>query len=493
LQHQRRITRLIVLALLAACVMTGQIVRAQDSARSATYSVELASGLTLQGKLADATFQISTALGRFEVPAEQLQVLAPREPSRITCTLVTRRGDVLVGKLAADSLRLITADGSQADLKLAQIGRLNAPPSTQPTTTPAAPSAAVIHSLEGDELAVTAPDALDFHTRIAVLHLKADQVDEIVFNAPSQAAHQIRLSDGSSLSGFVAGESLEVQPKNFTASRMKVRIAALRQLDFPAAADGGPDGPRLDLASGDVLRGGLRGEFVLQTELGAMPVAADKIDRIALLSDYPAALAVTLLDGRTIKAPAETRQITCELRCGIRVDVPIEMVAGYTRSAPGFLILGATPDRSRGLLALPGGDGAFTIAEQDAVRCWREPNGNYLYFAMSEKHRPWRGGSAVVEVEYFDSSAAGEFKLEYDSTDASQAFNGAYKTNPAKARRGGSGRWKVASFEIPDARFAGSQNMHADFRLQFSGDEPLMIRTIRLERAAPKPEGVNGQ
>jgi hypothetical protein len=484
----------IVIALLAVCAISGNTVAAPEG--GASHSVELASGLTLKGRINEATLRVSTVLGQFEVPADQLQTLVPREPSRVTYTLVTRRGDVLVGKLAGESLRFTALDGSQAELKLNRINRLSGADSAAPTTAPASTSAVIV-TLEGDQLAVEPPQEIEFRTRTAPLRLGAEQIYEIVFSGSSQAAHQIRLTDGSSLSGFVVGEWLSVQPRNLDAGKLKVRIATLRQLDFASSADSGADGPRLELVGGDVLRGGLRGELVLQTELGALPIAADKIERIAPVTQYPGELAVTLADGRTIKAPAATAGMTCQLTCGVSVQVPVEMIAGYARSAPGFLLLAATPDRSRGLAApLPsggGGDGAYTIAEQYATRCWRQPPNNYLYFQLDEKRRPWRGGDAVVEAEYFDSAAPGEFKLEYDSTETSQPFNGAYKTNPNMVKRSGSGRWKVARFEISDARFTGSQNMHADFRLHFAGEEPLMIRAVRLHRAAAKSERGNTQ
>ena len=108
----------------------------------AMHTVELSSGLTVRGKLADATLRVSTVLGQFDVPADQLQTFVPREPSRVTHTLVTRRGDVLVGKLAVESLRFTAVDGSQVQLKLNRINRLSGSDSAGPTTTPAAPSAA---------------------------------------------------------------------------------------------------------------------------------------------------------------------------------------------------------------------------------------------------------------------------------------------------------------------------------------------------------------
>jgi hypothetical protein len=74
-------------------------------------------------------------------------------------------------------------------------------------------------------------------------------------------------------------------------------------VDFTPAAARGADGPKLDLVGGDVLRGAMQGELVLQTELGRLPAVAGDIERITPLAEYPPDLTVTLTDGRTIKGP----------------------------------------------------------------------------------------------------------------------------------------------------------------------------------------------
>jgi hypothetical protein len=270
-----------------------------------------------------------------------------------------------------------------------------------------------------------------------------------------------------------------------TASTLKVPVGVLRQFELTSSAagdGGGAAGPRLDLLGGDVLRGALQGTLTLQTELGPSPIAAGDVERITPVPEYSGELAISLRGGRTITGPAAETFVVCQLGCGASVSVPVGMIAAYVRSAPGSLRLSATPAHSRGLTALQGGgDSTFTIDQQDATRCWRLPDGHYLYFAVDQKLRPWPGGASELQVEYFDAGP-GEMKVEYDSTDAAQPFNGAYKGHPDVVRLANSGHWQEGQFRIADARFSGAQNLHADFRIHYSGDGPLMIRAVRVLR-----------
>ena len=73
------------------------------------------------------------------------------------------------------------------------------------------------------------------------------------------------------------------------------------------------------------------------------------------------------------------------------------------------------------------------------------------------------------------------FGLEYDSSDTAATLSGAYKAHPQAIRGQGSGVWRAAAFRVTDARFAGSQNGRADFRLFFTGG-PLKVRAVSVRR-----------
>jgi hypothetical protein len=71
--------------------------------------------------------------------------------------------------------------------------------------------------------------------------------------------------------------------------------------------------------------------------------------------------------------------------------------------------------------------------------------------------------------------------LQYDSTDTAATLGGAYKSHATVVNCGNSGNWRSVTFPVSDARFAGSQNGGADFRVHSSGDN-LLIRRVRVTR-----------
>ncbi|MGB7158502.1 MAG: hypothetical protein WBD40_10585, partial [Tepidisphaeraceae bacterium] len=329
---------------LATCILliTAAVARATDGE---AHLVELASGLTFHGTLTERSLRVDGRLGRFDVAADELQSLVCRQPQRVRQALVMRDGDVLVGKLAAESLHFTTADGKTVEVKLSQINRLSRRVSAAPTNpapTNPAPASAVVYSTDGDQVAVAAPDVVGFHTRWGALTFRFDQVQEIVFDAQGQAAHRILLTDGSSLSGLVigdpvagdpvTGDSLIVRTKGLAARELKVPIGVLARFDVSPTACVGAAGPKLDLVGGDVLRGALQGALTMQTELGPLRIAAGDIRRITPVPGSPLESAVAMTDGRTITGtPAETSAV-CRLACGASVTVPVEMIAGYVKS-----------------------------------------------------------------------------------------------------------------------------------------------------------------
>jgi hypothetical protein len=105
----------------------------------------------------------------------------------------------------------------------------------------------------------------------------------------------------------------------------------------------------------------------------------------------------------------------------------------------------------------------------------------YLYLdADDEFARTARGGAARIELEYLDRGQ-GAIVLEYDSSDASAPYAGAYKAHPLAPPRTNSGQWRTAAFELRDPRFAGSQNGQADFRFYNGGDD-LLVKAVKVKR-----------
>ncbi|MBK8050852.1 MAG: hypothetical protein IPK16_29370 [Anaerolineales bacterium] len=107
----------------------------------------------------------------------------------------------------------------------------------------------------------------------------------------------------------------------------------------------------------------------------------------------------------------------------------------------------------------------------------------YLYFWVQEAYQHAAPGTVAITVEYLDGES-GEFALEYDSTDPNQPFDGAYKST-ARIALTGSGGWRAATFELPDAYFGDRQNGGADFRIALPGIDLAVNHVMVAKASAP--------
>ena len=85
-----------------------------------------------------------------------------------------------------------------------------------------------------------------------------------------------------------------------------------------------------------------------------------------------------------------------------------------------------------------------------------------------------------LEVEYYDGGA-GTFTVEFDGSDLSAPFAGAYTRASRTVSLTGSGSWRTAVFPLAGARFLNSQNAGADFRMVVEA-EPFYVQRVRVRR-----------
>ncbi len=147
----------------------------------------------------------------------------------------------------------------------------------------------------------------------------------------------------------------------------------------------------------------------------------------------------------------------------------------------------ARPGEPHGLDAVYVEDGPFTVQRIGGRDAWLLPAGaaaQYLYWDVAASFCRSGQGTLDIEIEYADVGH-GRFGVEYDSTDARAAVGGAYKQHPQIVQVQGTGASRKAVFHLADARFQGSQNGMADFRLYCQGD-PLPVYRVTVRRPTGK-------
>jgi hypothetical protein len=110
--------------------------------------------------------------------------------------------------------------------------------------------------------------------------------------------------------------------------------------------------------------------------------------------------------------------------------------------------------------------------------------GRYIYFVVDDSFKGSDPATFALEVEYFDA-APGRLSLEFDGSDESAPFSGAYTRAADTVRLEGSKTWRTGRFALEDARFGNGQNHGADFRLVVEASE-FAVRDLKLWRKASR-------
>jgi hypothetical protein len=137
-----------------------------------------------------------------------------------------------------------------------------------------------------------------------------------------------------------------------------------------------------------------------------------------------------------------------------------------------------------GLTPISNGDGVFTISEYNGVHCWLvakgKPHDNFFYLKVDRRFLMQPGDKLEIDLTYFDDGS-GNIELHYDSTDFRLPNAGAYKGHPDVVHRMNSRQWKLARFNVDDARFANRENGGTDFRF-YNGGDALLISAVQVLR-----------
>lgn len=108
------------------------------------------------------------------------------------------------------------------------------------------------------------------------------------------------------------------------------------------------------------------------------------------------------------------------------------------------------------------------------------PKSRYMYFVVDDSFKRTGVMDLKLELTYFDD-AEGTFTVEFDGSDPSAPFSGAYMRSGNVIEMAGSKMWKNARFNLPQALLANSQNRGADLRLR-SDTSRFFVRQLILRR-----------
>ncbi len=336
-----------------------------------------------------------------------------------------------------------------------------------------------------------------FHAVIAI------QAGQIALRAPDR----VQLRPGESA-------SVPLELVNGTDRQLRVRVSALAGPGLRAEAATVALPPRgtkkvaLRLTAGSDYAAGRRTVVFLAEPSGGQPVAAWSMTRclppgliglrtrsVVAVQRQTASAALELENVGT--APCRdvaVRLLDAQARVG-RIEpgecksakVSFTVPALESPRAPSVELhwRAGKPPQSEGLEALSGADGVLEFLRIRADWAVRpDPNAPghniYMYFRVDKRRLPPGEWDVEAEVEYLDT--AGRFIIEYDSAFGDD-IESRYRDTKSVVLTG-TGKWRRVILPLRRAKFAGRQNLGADFRI--SG--PVVVRQVWIRGLRARPE-----
>lgn len=230
------------------------------------------------GMITNESFTVETFFGALELPAEKVLGMAVMAGSSDRVRFLLVDGQVVSGRYRGTvimqrpdgTLRIPTEKITQWSYRISK-----ARPE-EPAT-----SETFVELRTGDRLSFDARTArFDLRTRYGPVELHGRDLVEILMDNPDNAVHRAVFVNGSSLSGFLGPETVEMDLK--LGRKLSVHRNLIGRLQFVGEASPDPMLTVAQLANGDVLVGRLTAEKLeLRTDSGTLAPQVARIRRIA--------------------------------------------------------------------------------------------------------------------------------------------------------------------------------------------------------------------
>jgi hypothetical protein len=299
--------------------------------------VELRGGDQLKGTLAEQAYKLQTSYGALELPADRVVGLINVGNFRPRQLLVTIDGEVFGGNLEKQTLGLSLSSGQTTQIPLSQItaagyrkrsGEAEEWKFDRPMVT----------LRSGERMLVSIPTGgIEVMTRYGMLKLEQAMIARIDFQSEEHGVHQIYLSDGSSFSGLVTAPQFTFQLVGTTTQQqVTFPISLLARMQFTKPADDLPAGDAsvLRLLNDDELVGTLSGTMKLDTAFDTIDIKGAELRSLSRVPDAVYDVQATLWDQTKLSGQLRDPQVSCDLKCGLSIKIPVALLTEYQNSSP---------------------------------------------------------------------------------------------------------------------------------------------------------------
>jgi hypothetical protein len=298
--------------------------------------VELRGGDQLKGTINEPSYKLQTFYGTIELPADRIVGLINVGQFKPRQLLVTLDGEVFGGALGKDTVAIQLSSGQTTQVPLTQITRFGyRKRSNEPEEW--AFDKPMIRLRSGERMMVALPNnPIDVMTRYGLLKLKPDSVATIALQTEEHGVHEIGLTDGSRFAGLITAGEFQMQLVG-TATQQTVSFpaAAVLSVQFTKPGEGPDDDAAvLKLTNQDQLVGALEGQLKLDTMFDTIAINAAELRGLQHAPDAGLDVQVTLWDQTTLSGQLHAPEVTCNLKSGVSVKIPVALIDKYNNPEP---------------------------------------------------------------------------------------------------------------------------------------------------------------
>jgi hypothetical protein len=296
--------------------------------------LELRTGDALRGTLKVEKYNLKTFYGPVELAADRIIGLINVGEFRPRQLLVTREGEIFGGELQQKDIPIELSNGQLTPVPLSQLSRAGyrkrAGESEEWNF-----DKPLILLRTGERMLVQQPTRpLDVVTRYGTLKLSPDVLAAVAFQAEEHGVHQVFLTDGSRFAGLVMGDTFEMK---LAAGDQVVKFPAsgIARLQLAGKVEDPDDSTAsLSLANDDLLVGTLAGALKLDTAFSTLNMTTGEIRRLSRGKGSVQDVQVVLWDETTVSGQLQESEVSCKLKCGVEMNVPVALVEEYLQPRP---------------------------------------------------------------------------------------------------------------------------------------------------------------
>jgi hypothetical protein len=298
--------------------------------------VELRGGDTYRGTLKFDQLRLQTIHGPVTLPAERVVSILNVGVFKPSQLIVTAEGEVFGGRIDLDHVPLQLTSGQLVKIPIGQVTRAGyrkRPGEPDEWNFDARPAA---YLAGGERLHVKLPTTdYNLATPSGPIRLSPAVVSSIVFRGEDRTVPEVRLTDGSRISALLGASMFEMTLTGLGADQTaNIPAAALQQLKFAPEQDTDHLTPTFTLANQDTLVGTVGGTLSLETPFDTLHIEGNEIKAISHARGDDHDVVITLWDDSTLGGRLVESHVTCLLKCGVSLRVPIALIESYSQPLP---------------------------------------------------------------------------------------------------------------------------------------------------------------